>query len=366
MIRVTAATPSPSATGQSPLPAAHPAPAPRPGSPATSAPSRLREQVAQGLSLPVVVAPMFLVTSVDLVRAAMQAGVAAAMPTLNARSPEIWEEWAGTLSAQHAALGGRVPWAANLVVHASNSRLSADLAVCVRHRVPWVITALGSPKAVVDTVHGYGGLVFADVNTPAFARKAAAAGVDGLVLICSGAGGHTGPMTPAAFVAAVREFFDGPLIVGGGLSNGDAIRAVQAMGADLAYMGTRFIATRESAAVDAYKQMVVDSDFADIICTNAITGAWANKLRPSLVAAGLDPDKLVPRERFDLNRPESEVKAWKDLWSAGHGVGSARAIEPVAEVIASLQREYGQCLARLDNDPWMARWRQQAATGATA
>ena len=226
--------------------------------------------------------------------------------------------------------------------------------------VPWVITALGGPRAVVEAVHGYGGLVFADVNTPAFARKAAAAGVDGLVLICSGAGGHTGPMTPSAFVAAVREFFDGPLIVGGGLGDGNAIRAVQAMGADLAYMGTRFIATRESAAVDAYKQMVVDSDFADIICTNAITGAWANKLRPSLVAAGLDPDKLVARERFDLNRPEQEVKAWKDLWSAGHGVGGIHAIEPVAEVVAALRHDYAQCLARLDQDPWTARWRKVA------
>lgn len=339
---------------------------PQTTSAASPSPTRIRQQVAKGLALPVVVAPMFLVTSVDMVKAAMQAGVPAAMPTLNARSTEIWDAWAGALSAQHAALGAQVPWAANLVVHASNARLADDLAVCVRHRVPWVITALGSPRAVVDKVHGYGGLVFADVNTPAFARKAAAAGVDGLVLICSGAGGHTGPMTPLAFVAAVRQFFDGPLIVGGGLSDGDAIRAVQAMGADLAYMGTRFIATRESAAVDAYKQMVVDSAFADILCTNAITGAWANKLRPSLVAAGLDPEKLVARERFDLNRPESEVKAWRDLWSAGHGVGSVRAVEPVAEVIATLAREFDQCLTRLDSDPWMARRRERAATAPRA
>lgn len=311
----------------------------------------------RGLALPLVLAPMFLVTSVDLVRAAMRAGVVGAMPTLNARSPETWDAWAEELAAEHANLGGQVPWAANLVVHGSNPRFAADLAVCVRHRVPWVITALGGPRATVEAVHSYGGLVFADVNTPAFARKAAAAGVDGLVLICSGAGGHTGPMTPAAFVAEVRQFFDGPLIVGGGLVDGNAIRAVQAMGADLAYMGTRFIATQESAAVEAYKQMVVDSDFADIICTNAFTGAWANKLRPSLVAAGLDPDKLVARERFDLNRPDDEVKAWKDLWSAGHGVGSIHAIETVAEVIQQLRHEYARCLARLDQDAWASRWR---------
>ncbi len=322
--------------------------------------SRLREEVAQGLALPLVLAPMFLVTSVEMMLASMASGAVAAMPTLNARSPDIWDEWAGRLAAEHATLGRRVPWAANLVVHGSNPRLAADLAVCVRHRVPWVITALGNPRAVVETVHGYGGLVFADVNTPQLARKAASAGVDGLVLICAGAGGHTGPMTPTAFVAAVREFFDGPLIVGGGLVDGNGIRAVQAMGADLAYMGTRFIATRESAAVDAYKRMVVDSDFTDIICTNAFTGAWANKLRPSLVAAGLDPDRLVARDRFDLNRPEEEVKAWKDLWSAGHGVGSVLKIETVAEVVKTLGQEYGQCLARLDQDPWAARWRAAA------
>lgn len=322
----------------------------------------LRERVTRGLTLPLVLAPMFLVTSVDMVLSAMASRAVAAMPTLNARSPEIWDEWASSIAAKHAKLGGDVPWAANLVVHGSNPRLAADLAVCVKHRVPWVITALGNPRGVVETVHGYGGLVFADVNTPALARKAASCGVDGLVLICSGAGGHTGPMTPAAFVAAVREFFDGPIIVGGGLVDGNGIRAVQAMGADLAYLGTRFIATRESAAVEAYKRMVVESDFADIICTNAFTGAWANKLRPSLVAAGLDPDKLVARDRFDLNRPEEEVKAWKDLWSAGHGVGSVRAIETVSEVVLTLRKEYAQCLTRLDQDPWMARWR--ASEGA--
>lgn len=321
-------------------------------------PMGLRAALTEGLSLPLVVAPMFLVSSLDMVTESMAMGVPAAIPAHNARSSEQWAEWAQALSARHADLGARVPWAANLVVHGSNPRLADDLAVCVRHRVPWVITALGSPRAVVDAVHAYGGLVWADVNTPAFARKAAQAGVDGLVLICSGAGGHTGSMTAPAFVAAVREFFAGPLIVGGGLGDGQAMRSVQAMGADLAYMGTRFIATRESAAVAAYKQMVVDSDFADIICTNAFTGAWANKLRPSLIAAGLDPDHLLVRDRFDLNRPAEEVKAWKDLWSAGHGVGGVHAVQSVAELIADLQQDYAQCLARLDQDPWMQRWRQ--------
>lgn len=323
--------------------------------PAASATARAARLRTDGLALPLVVAPMFLVTSTDMVCAAMRAGVPAAIPTLNARTPQLWDEWAGALAHEYASLGGQVPWAANLVVHPSNPRFEPDLEVCVRHRAPWVITALGGPRRVVDAVHGYGGLVFADVNTPAYARKAVDAGVDGLVLICSGAGGHTGPMTPMAFVESVRTFFDGPLIVGGGISTGDAIRAVQAMGADLAYLGTRFIATHESAAVPAYKQMVVDSDFADIVCTNAFTGAWANKLRPSLVAAGLDPDHLPVRDRFDLARSDAEVKAWKDLWSAGHGVGGVHAIESVADVVRTLQAQYSNCLDRLAQDPWAQR-----------
>jgi nitronate monooxygenase len=227
--------------------------------------------------------------------------------------------------------------------------------VCVRHRAPLVITALGGPRAVVEAVHRYGGAVFADVNTPEFARKAVASGVDGLVLVCSGAGGHTGPMAAPAFVSAVREFFDGVIVVGGGLCDGASILAVQAMGADLGYMGTRFIATQESQAVAAYKQMVVDSGFADIICTNAITGAWANKLRPSLVAAGLDPDNLQARGRFDLSNQETDAKAWRDLWSAGHGVGQVRAIESATQVIDRLKREYLAARQRLDGDRWSVR-----------
>lgn len=301
--------------------------------------------------LPLIVAPMFLVSSVQLITACSAQGVMATLPAHNARTTEIFEDWVTqieTARAQSREQGlPSAPWAVNLMAHRSNPRLGADLEVCVRHRVPLVITALGGPREIVDAVHGYGGKVFADVNTPAYARKAAQAGVDGLVLICSGAGGHTGQMAAPAFVSAVREFFDGYLVVGGGLSTGDALLAAQAMGADFGYMGTRFIAATESAAVQAYKEMVVSSEFSDIVCTNAITGAWANKLRPSLVAAGLDPDNLPVRDRFTLDRDPEERKAWRDLWSAGHAVGRVKAIQPAAQIIADLREEYAAAAQRL-------------------
>ncbi|AMR77927.1 MULTISPECIES: NAD(P)H-dependent flavin oxidoreductase [Cupriavidus] len=319
-------------------------------------PSAPTASLFEHLSLPLIVAPMFLVSSVELVNAACANGAIGVLPSLNARTPEILDEWISRIAAARDARlsAGQpcAPWAVNLVAHTSNQRLQPDLEICVRHKAPLVITALGGPRAVVEAVHGYGGLVFADVNTPEYARKAAASGVDGLVLVCSGAGGHTGPMAAPPFVSAVREFFDGYIVVGGGLCDGTSLRAVQAMGADFGYMGTRFIATEESHAVPAYKQMVVDSGFADIVCTNAITGAWANKLRPSLVAAGLDPDNLKPRDRFDLSNREQDAKAWKDLWSAGHGVGQVHAVESTASVIDRLRAEYRQAVARLSDDRW--------------
>ena len=316
------------------------------------------------MALPVIAAPMFLVSGTALVEAACRAGVIGALPAANARSSAILDDWLGLLTdALARAPEPRVaPWAVNLVVHRSNPRLQSDLAVCVRHRAPIVITALGGPREIVDEVHRYGGLVFADVNTPEYAAKAAASGVDGLVLVCAGAGGHTGQIAAPAFVASVREFFDGLIVVAGAISSGAAVRAMQLLGADLVHMGTRFIATDESMAVPDYKQMVVDSSSRDIICTNAITGAWANKLRPSLVRAGLDPDHLPPRHGgFDLSRGEEDVKAWKDLWSAGHGVGQVKAIEPVRVVVARLESEYRQTLDQELSDPWMARHRAAGA-----
>ena len=324
-----------------------------------SATSFLPASLRERLSLPVIAAPMFLVSSVELVVAACRAGIVGALPAANARTTEAFGQWLQRLTSELAASPNpTAPWAVNLVLHRSNRRLEADAALCVQYRAPIVITALGSPKAVVEQVHGYGGLVFADVNTPAFAFKAAQAGVDGLVLVCAGAGGHTGQMAASAFVAAVRSFFDGIIVVAGAISRGADIRAAQVLGADLVHMGSRFIATEESMAVPEYKQMMVDSSFKDIIATSAITGALANKLRPSLVRAGLDPDNLQPRGGMDLSNAEEDIKAWKDLCSAGHGVGQVQAIEPTRVVVERLQAEYAATLAAELEDPWMRRHRE--------
>lgn len=321
--------------------------------------TRLPDDWLATLDLPLIAAPMFLVSSMALVAAACENGVIGAMPTVNARTPEILDQWLSALTRRLAQAKGRrpAPWAMNLIVHRTNKRMQDDLAVCVRYRAPLVITALGSPREVVPAVHAYGGLVFADVITPEFARKAAETGVDGLVLVCSGAGGHTGQFAAPAFVAAVREFWSGIIVLAGGLANGRDLRAAQMMGADLAYMGTRFIATHESNADPRYKQMVVDCTFNDIICTNAITGAYANKLRPSLRAVGLDPDNLEPRKSgFSLDYAENQPKAWKDIWSAGHGLGQVRSIDPAATVIARLRDEYAQAIRGEIADPWLRRY----------
>lgn len=328
--------------------------------------SRLPAALLERLSLPVIAAPMFLVSSVELVAAACRSGVIGAVPAANARTTEAFDQWLQALTQQlqqpqQPAARAPAPWAVNLVLHRSNKRLAADAELCVKYQAPIVITALGSPKAVVEQVHGYGGLVFADVNTPEMAAKAADAGVDGLVLVSAGAGGHTGQMAAPAFVAAVREFFDGIVVLAGAMSNGAAVRAAQILGADLVHMGTRFIATEESMAVQDYKRMLVDASFKDIVCTAAITGAPANKLRPSLVRAGLDPDNLKPRGPMDLSNAEEDIKAWKDLWSAGHGVGQVKAIEPVRAVVERLQAEYAAALAAEFSDPWMRRWRAAEA-----
>lgn len=328
--------------------------------------TRLPASLRDRLALPVIAAPMFLVSSVDMVAAACRAGIVGALPAANARTSEAFGQWLEALTHKLEAPGERAPapWAVNLVLHRSNQRLQADAALCVQYKAPIIITALGSPKAVVEQVHGYGGLVFADVNTPAFARKAAQSGVDGLVLVCAGAGGHTGQMAAAAFVAEVREFFDGIIVVAGAVSRGADVRAAQILGADLVHMGSRFIATEESMAVPGYKQMMVDSSFADIIATSAITGALANKLRPSLVRAGLDPDNLKPRGGMDLSNAEEDIKAWKDLWSAGHGVGQVKAIEPLRTVVERLRAEYAATLQAELRDPWMQRYQPHGGGAA--
>lgn len=302
------------------------------------------EQWRARLNLPLVAAPMFLISGPELVLAACQQGVIGSFPTPNARSVGDLDQWLDRITASLTEKDA--PWAANVVVHRSNTRLDEDLDLVMRYKAPLVITALGSPRAIVERVHDYGGLVFADVNSVAFARKAVEAGVDGLVLVAAGAGGHTGNMTGFSFVPAVREFFDGPVILGGGISDGAGIRAAEVLGADLAYMGTRFIACNESLAAPAYRDMLVTSTVDDLILTRAITGVAANWLKPSIVNAGFDLDTMEKNPDIDFTDPQSGAKRWAQVWSAGHGVGLIDRTEPVASLVARLRQEYQEARKR--------------------
>lgn len=302
----------------------------------------LPPQLAGRLRLPAIAAPMFLVSGVDMVLAACKAGIVGSFPANNARSLEELDQWMGTISATLPS--DAPPWAINIMVHRSYARWEEELELILRHRPPIVITALGSPSAVVDAIHGYGGLVFADVNSLTFARKAAATGVDGLILVASGAGGHTGPISGFAFTPAVREWFDGTLVLGGGIGSGRAIRAAQVLGADLAYLGTRLIACEESLAVPGYKQMLVDASAEDIVTSAALTGMPANWLRASLAAAGYDAEGLKAKAEINLGRPEDAAKRWRDVWSAGHGAGEVKAVEPLSVIVDALAADYAQAV----------------------
>ncbi len=302
------------------------------------------EQWRARLNLPLVAAPMFLISGPELVLAACRQGVIGSFPTPNARSVGDLDQWLDRITASLTEKDA--PWAANVVVHRSNTRLDEDLDLVMRYKAPLVITALGSPRAIVERVHDYGGLVFADVNSVAFARKAVEAGVDGLVLVAAGAGGHTGNMTGFSFVPAVREFFDGPVILGGGISDGAGIRAAEVLGADLAYMGTRFIACNESLAAPAYRDMLVSSTVDDLILTRAITGVAANWLKPSIINAGFDLDTMEKNPDIDFTDPQSGAKRWAQVWSAGHGVGLIDRTEPVASLVARLRQEYQEARKR--------------------
>lgn len=305
----------------------------------------------RGLRLPVICAPMFLVSGVELVLAAARAGIVGALPTLNARTVEQLDGWLAELTRRLAEpVPGPPPpwrgtWAANVIAHSTNARLARDLEVLEKYRAPVVITALGGPRRVVDDVHRWGGVVLADVNSVAFARKAADAGADGLLLVASGAGGHTGQLSPFALVETVRQFWDGPLVLSGAISTGRAVAAARVLGADLASLGTRFIATSESLASPEYRQMVVDATAEDLVCTNAFTGAWANMLKPSILKAGLDPENLGPGRRFDASGDAlSRSRPWADIWSAGQGVGLIHRVQPVASVVDELESEYRSAL----------------------
>lgn len=297
-----------------------------------------KDTITQGLRLPLIAAPMFLVSGPELVIASCKAGIVGSFPAPNARTSDIFREWLTEIGL--ALADTQAAWAVNLVMHKSYARRDVDLAMTVEARVPLVITALGSPRDAVDAVHTYGGLVFADVNSVEFARKAVDAGADGLVLVSAGAGGHTGQISGFAFVDAVRAFYDGPLVLAGAISTGRGVRAAEVLGADFAYMGTRFVATEESMADKAYKQMLVDAGPGDIVCSSGITGVPANWLKPSLRAAGYDPEKMGTGELPDFGDPHQDVKAWKHVWSAGQGVGAIAAVEPVATLVDRLETEY--------------------------
>jgi nitronate monooxygenase len=304
------------------------------------------EELRSQTVLPVVVAPMFLVSGVDLVVAACQAGVIGAFPALNGRTPEAFGQMLEEITSRLEAYRRDHPQAVvslygvNLIVHKSNPRWEGDLELCVRHRVPMVITSLGKPSAVVEAVHAYGGTVLSDVINVEHAKKAAACGVDGLILVCAGAGGHAGRYNPLAFVPAVREFFDGILVVAGCISTGGGVRAVTAIGGDFAYMGTRFIPTAESRAQDDYKRMILDSSIGDIVYTPAVSGVHASFLRESLERAGYDLERLgAGAGELDVDM-ENEAKVWRDTWSAGQGVHVIHEISTVREVVELLKSEY--------------------------
>lgn len=299
------------------------------------------------LRLPVVAAPMFLISNPALVLACCRNGVVGTFPALNQRQSSGFKAWLEEIEAGLATLENPAPYGVNLIVHNSNPRLQDDLAICIEHKVPLVITSLGAAKEVVDAVHSYGGLVFHDVTTRRHAEKAAQAGVDGLIAVAAGAGGHAGTWSPFALVAEIRQFFDKTVLLAGCLNHGHEILAAQILGADLAYLGTRFIGTQESDAPNAYKQMLLASRAADIIHTPAVSGVPASFMRQSLESAGFDLASLQGKAetRTALKPINDEAKAWKTVWSAGQGVGEVHDLPAVDELIARLDEEYRKALS---------------------
>lgn len=299
------------------------------------------KSIKQRIKVPVIQAPMFLVSGPDMVINACHSGVVGSFPASNARSIEELAQWYQRINTE--VTPAQAPWAANVIVHRSNPRAEQELELVYRYQPEIVITALGSPKEVIERVHGYGGLVFADVNSPRQARHAAGSGVDGVVILCAGAGGYTGSLSPFAFVEEVRSFFDGIVVLAGGINTGRNVRAAEVMGADLAYMGTQYLATEESLAVEDYKAMVVNATSRDILVTDRVTGAAASWLVPSLIANDIDPNNLPDKRDFDFSR-QLDVKRWKTLWSAGHGVAQVKAVRPIVVVTAQIVEEYQNAL----------------------
>jgi len=312
----------------------------------------LPQLLRDNLALPVIGSPMFIVSTPDLVIEQCKAGIVGAFPALNARPEPVLEQWLQRITTELAAYKAAnpdkkvAPFAVNQIVHASNPRLQHDIELCVKYKVPVVITSLRAPDQAVEAIHSYGGLVFHDITTIQHAKRALKAGVDGLILVCSGAGGHAGRLSPFALVPEVRAFYDGTIILSGAIASGDAILAAQSIGADLAYIGTRFIATREANAMEAYKQALVDSTAEDIVYSSLFSGIHGNYLRSSIVAAGMDPDKLPEGDKSKMDfgagadPATGGAKAWRDIWGAGQGTGQIRDVPATAELVARLGQEY--------------------------
>lgn len=296
------------------------------------------------LRVPVFQAPMFLQSGPEMVIAACKAGIVGSFPSVNARTLEDLEQWLEKITS--VVTEDDAPWAMNLMMHRSNTRRMDDLALAEKYRAPIVITALGSPQEAIERVHAYGGQIFADVIDMRFAAKAIAAGVDGLVLVAAGAGGHTGQLSGFAFVEEVRRHFDGTIVLGGGISSGRGVRAAEVLGANYAYMGTRFIASEESMADPDYKRMVVESSGNDIICSDALTGVKANWLRESLERAGYDPRNMPSPGDIDIIKSAGDAKRWRDVWAAGQGVGAIDEVLPIAAIVDRLIVEYEEARGR--------------------
>lgn len=319
------------------------------------------------LSLPVVCSPLFIISNPDLVIAQCKAGVVGSFPALNARPGPVLNDWLDRITTELAEHDAKhpdrpsAPFAVNQIVHKSNDRLDHDLELCVRYKVPIVITSLGARKEVNDAVHSYGGIVLHDIINNTFARKAIEKRADGLIAVASGAGGHAGVLSPFALLHEIREWFDGPLLLSGAIASGDGILAALAAGADLAYVGSAFIATEEANAQAGYKQMIVDSTASDIVYSNLFTGVHGNYLRQSIVNAGLDPEALPQSDPSKMNFGSGSAKAWKDIWGAGQGVGAIKRVVPAAELVRRFAEEYALARRRLGLAPAAAY-----ANGATA
>ena len=309
--------------------------------------------VLHKLRLPVVGAPLFIISNPKLVVAQCTAGIVGSMPALNARPASQLDEWLAEITESLAAWDRdhpdqpAAPFAINQIVHKTNDRLEHDMAVCARYKVPVVITSLGARTDIVDAVHGWGGIVLHDIINNTFARKAVEKGADGLIAVAAGAGGHAGVKSPFALVQEIREWFDGPLALSGAIAQGGAVLAAQAMGADLAYIGSAFIATDEARASEAYKQCIVASTSDDIVYSSLFTGVHGNYLAPSIRAAGLDPDHLPESDPSAMNFGGGATKAWKDIWGCGQGIAPVKAVVPTRELVDRLAREYAAARARV-------------------